>query len=30
MKEDFNKNMENLSKRNQTETLEIKSYLNEV
>jgi hypothetical protein len=30
MKEEFNKNMENLRKKNQTETLEIKISLNKI
>jgi phage shock protein A len=30
MKEEFNKDMENLRKKNQTETLEIKSSLNQI
>jgi hypothetical protein len=30
MKEDFNKDMENLRKKNQTETLEIKISLNQI
>jgi hypothetical protein len=30
MKEEFNKNMENLRKKNQTEILEIKSSLNQI
>jgi hypothetical protein len=30
MKEEFNKDMENLRKKNQTETLEIKISLNQI
>jgi hypothetical protein len=30
MKEEFKKDMENLRKKNQTETLEIKSTLNQI
>jgi hypothetical protein len=30
MKEEFNKGMENIRKKNQTETLEIKSSLNQI